>query len=103
MGFLGPPRVQGEGQFSGSWDWGFFRRCGKIGEKSLGLFEQVWEKIKRKLHSDGSSTDFFIEKVRNYRFCVLCCCTNLKVCFVELMFRLFLYVKVLGDKIKEEL
>lgn len=68
---LGAPQVQEEGHFSGSRDWVFFRRCGKIGGKSWGIFQKVWEKIKRKLRSDGFPSDFFIDKVRNSWFCVM--------------------------------
>jgi hypothetical protein len=61
---LGAPQVQEEGHYSRSRDWVFFR-SGKIGEKSWGISQKVWEKIKRKLRSDGFPSGFFIDKVRN--------------------------------------
>lgn len=65
--------------------------------------------IKRKLHSDGSPSDFFIDKVWNslyknlFSFNWLICSWNyLEVC-AEVEFVSFFYVKVLGDNIKKEL
>lgn len=65
--------------------------------------------IKRKLHSDGSPSDFFIDKVWNslyknlFSFYWLICSWNyLEVC-AEVELVSFFYVKVLGDNIKKEL